>query len=586
MSNNQEQLDNLRHSAAHLLAAAVIELYPHALRTIGPAIENGFYFDFDFGDTKVTEEDFPKIEEKMREILPSWNDFHGEEVSKEKALEAFDDNPYKKELIEEFAGEGQRLTFYHSGNYFDLCRGGHVEDPKNELQHFKLLSVAGAYWRGDEKNKMLTRIYGTVFPTQEELDAYLLQQEEARKRDHKKLGKELDLFFIDEEVGQGLPLWTPKGTEVKHQLELFTWNIENKYGYQHVSTPYLGSAKLYETSGHLAHYRENMYQPIDMDGDIFYLRPMSCPHHIKIFAHKQRSYRELPIRYAEICDYNRYEKSGELMGMIRVRKFQLTDSHIFVAPEGLKDEFKRVCQLIDEAMQTLGIKEKVSYRFSKRDPEDKEKYFPDDGLWNKAEPTMKQALDELGLPYVEAEGEAAFYGPKLDVQFRNVNGKEDTIITAQIDFLLPEKFDISYIDENGEKKRPVMIHRSVIGALERTFAYLIEHYAGAFPVWLSPVQVKILPITDNQLNYAKETAQKLIDLGIRVEVDERSEKLGAKIRDAQLEKVPYMAVIGAKEEEAKKVAVRLRNGEDLGQVDLQEFIDRVQEKINSKSLEL
>jgi len=582
----QNNLDNLRHSAAHLLAAAVRELYPHAQNAIGPSIENGFYQDFDLGEVKVTEEDFSKIEEKMHEIVQSWGPFVEKEVTPEQALKDFAWNPYKVELIHEFAKDGKKITENDPGNFLDLCKGGHLKDPKKELKHFKLLSVAGAYWRGDEKNKMLTRIYGTIFPTLEELDAYLFQQEEAKKRDHKKLGKELDLFFIDEEVGQGLPIWTPKGTTVKHELEQFTWNIENKYGYQHVSTPYLGSEKLYQTSGHLSHYKENMYAPIDMDGEIFYLRPMSCPHHIKIFAHKQRSYRELPVRYAEICDYNRYEKSGELMGMIRVRKFQLTDSHIFVSPEGLKDEFKNVCKLIDEAMTVLGIKEKVSYRFSKRDPENKEKYYPDDKLWITAEATMKEALDELKLDYVEAEDEAAFYGPKLDVQFKNVNGKEDTIITAQMDFLLPEKFDLSYIDEKGEKKRPVMIHRSVIGALERTFAYLIEHYAGAFPVWLAPVQVKILPITDAQFHYCRDLSDQLIKLGVRVEIDERSEKLGAKIRDAQMEKVPYMVIVGAKEVEAKKVSVRLRTEIDLGQLDVSEFIDRITKKIEKKSLNL
>ncbi len=582
MKNQNEHLNQLRHSCAHLLAAAVAEIYPNAKPTIGPAIDNGFYYDFDFGDVKVNDDHLQEIEAKMREILSSWKKFERDEVSVEEAKKRVKGNQYKLELIEEFADEGKKISFYKSGNFADLCRGGHVENPSKEIGAFKLLSVAGAYWRGSEKNKMLTRIYGTAFPSQKELDEYLDMVEEAKKRDHKKLGKELDLYFIDDEVGQGLPIWTPKGTEVKHQLELFTWDIENRYGYQHVSTPYLGSAKLYETSGHLAHYKENMYQPIDMDGEVFYLRPMSCPHHIKIFAHKQRSYKELPIRYAEVCDYNRYEKSGELMGMIRVRKFQLTDSHIFVSPEGLKAEFKNVCRIIDEAMRTLGIESKVSYRFSKRDPQDKEKYYPDDELWTKAEATMKDALDEIGLAYVEAEGEAAFYGPKLDVQFKNVNGKEDTIITGQIDFLLPERFDLSYIDENGEKKRPVMIHRSVIGALERTFAYLIEHYAGAFPVWLAPVQAIVIPITDKHIEYAQKISALLKESSVRVEVDERSEKMQAKIRDAQMQKIPYMLVVGDKEMESNKVAVRSRSGNNSGAIDFEQFKTELLKEIKDR----
>lgn len=582
---DKQELDNLRHSAAHLLAAAVMKLWPDTKRTIGPSIENGFYFDFEFKEP-ISEKDFPKIEGKMHELIKSWKGFERHELSPTDAKKEYPDNLYKHELIDEFAGEGQTLTFYKSGDYWDLCRGGHCEHPDREIKHFKLLSVAGAYWRGNEKNKMLTRIYGTIFKTKKELDDYLIMLEEAKKRDHKKLGRELDLYFIDEEVGQGLPLWTPKGTEVKHQLELFTWEIENRYGYQHVSTPYLGSSKLYETSGHLAHYKENMYQPIDMDGDLFYLRPMSCPHHIKMFAHKQRSYKELPIRYAEICDYNRFEKSGELMGMIRVRKFQLTDSHIFVAPEGLRDEFKNVCKLIDEAMRTLGIESKVSYRFSKRDPDDKKKYFPDDELWNKAEATMKQALDEIKLSYTEVEGEAAFYGPKLDVQICNVNGKEDTIITAQIDFLLPLRFEITYTDENGEKKRPIMIHRSVIGALERTFAFLLEHYAGAFPLWLAPIQVAILPIADRHQEKAKEAYDYLKSKGIRTEIDTDQKTLQAKIREHTLQKVPYLCIIGDKEIDEKnkiKLSIRTREGKDLGTIPLYEFCDKLLNDIEKKN---
>ncbi|MEK9174144.1 MAG: threonine--tRNA ligase, partial [Patescibacteria group bacterium] len=416
-------------------------------------------------------------------------------LPKEQALLEYKDNPFKQELINEFSPNGEELSFYKNGTYRDLCKGGHSEKPSEEIapDSFKLEKIAGAYWRGDEKNPMLTRIYGLAFETKEELEKYEVMIEEAKKRDHKKLGVELDLFFIDEKVGKGLPLWTPKGTAVKFEMENFTRSLEKKYGYEHVETPYLGSEELYKISGHLDHYTSSMYAPIDMDGEKYYLRPMACPHHIRMYQRKPWSYKDLPIRYAEIADYNRFEKSGELMGMIRVRKFQLTDGHIFVAPEGLKEEFKDVCRMIVEGMKALGLSDIVTYRFSKRDPENKEKYYPDDTLWEKAESMMKEALDELNFSYIEAVDEAAFYGPKLDVQARNVNGKEDTLFTAQMDFLLPEKFDIEYIDADGKNQRPVMIHRSTIGSLERVFGFLIEHYAGAFPLWLSPVQIILLP---------------------------------------------------------------------------------------------
>lgn len=582
MNKNSEELNQIRHSCAHLLAASVMELYPDAKNTIGPAIETGFYYDFDFKNT-ISEEDLSEIEAKMAEILPFWDHFEHREVSEDEAKEIYKDNPYKLELIEEIAKKGEKITLYKSGDFEDLCRGGHSENPSKEIGAFKLLNLAGAYWRGDEKNKMLTRIYGTAFPNKQELEGYLTMLEEAKKRDHKKLGKELDLFFIDEDVGQGLPIWTPKGTAIKLELEKFTREIEIKYKYQHVSTPYLGGEKLYQTSGHLDHYKQNMYEPIDMDGEVFYLRPMSCPHHIKIYQHHQRSYRELPIRYAEICDYNRFEKSGELMGMIRVRKFQLTDAHIFVSQEGLKEEFKKVCNLIDEAMTTLGIKNVIRYRFSKHDPNDREKYYPEPNLWEKAESLMKEALDEIGLEYFEAEGEAAFYGPKLDVQIKNVNGKEDTVITGQIDFLLPEKFNLKFIDENGKEQRPVMIHRSVIGALERTFAYLIEYYGGAFPLWLAPIQATIVPISEKHNEYGQKLLEQLTDTGIRAGIDTRAETMQSKIRDAQMQKVPYMLIVGDREIEQGAVAIRTRGGENLGVLKINDLIEKLQKEIAERA---
>jgi threonyl-tRNA synthetase len=579
----ENKLEHIRHSLAHLLGASIMKLYPGSKITLGPAVDNGFYYDVDV-DGKITDADLEKIEKTMREIAKTWSTFEGKKLNKEEALKIFDGNEYKIELINGIAEKGEEITVYQSGNFLDLCRGGHIDDmSKVKMDSFKLDRVAGAYWRGDEKNKMLTRVYGLAFETKEELDAYLLQREEAEKRDHKKLGKELDLFFIDEEVGKGLPLWTPKGTIIKYELEKFTRDLEIKYGYEHVSTPYLGGEKLYQTSGHLSHFKKNMYAPIDMDGDLFYLRPMACPHHIKMVMRKPISYKDLPIRYAEIADYNRYEKSGELMGMIRVRKFQLTDGHLFVTPEQLKDEFKKVCKMIQEGMIGLGLKESISYRFSKRDPKDKEKYYADDNLWEKAEKLMHEALDEINLVYIEAEGEAAFYGPKLDIQIKNVNGKEDTIFTAQIDFLLPEKFNIEYTAEDGTKKRPVMIHRSSIGCLERTFAFMIEHFAGNFPVWLSPVQAIITPISEKQKEYADSVYEKLKESGVRVELDDSSESLGKKIRNAKMQKVPYIIVIGDKEKEAGTITIEGR-AEKLEGIQIEKFLEKIKKEIKGKTL--
>jgi threonyl-tRNA synthetase len=521
----------------------------------------------------------------MREFLPSWKEFAHEEVPAEEAKKRFAGNAFKTELIDEIAARNETITLYTCGGFTDLCRGGHAEHPAKEIptHSFMLDRIAGAYWRGDERNPMLTRIYGLAFDTKDELDAYLVQREEARKRDHKKLGQELDLFFFDEKVGKGLPMWTPKGTAVKEALENFSYELEKKYRYEHVYTSYLGSEELYRTSGHLDHYRGNMYAPIDMDGELFYLRPMACPHHIRMYQRKPWSYKDLPIRYAEVANYNRFEKTGELMGMIRVRKFTLTDGHIFVTPEGLKEEFKNVCRMIQEATRGLGLADITSFRFSKRDPQNKEKYYPDDTLWDHAETLMKEALDELKLPYVEAEDEAAFYGPKLDVQAKNVNGKEDTLFTAQIDFLLPEKFNIEYIDKDGQKKHPVMIHRSTIGSLERTFAFLIEHYAGAFPLWLSPVQVKVLPVSEKQASYAKEVADALREANIRTELDASDESLGKKIRNAKLGKVPYFLVIGDKEVEAKTATLESRDKGQLGALPVADIARKLSEEIKNRS---
>lgn len=584
----KELIEHKRHTLAHLLALSVLKEYPHALPTIGPAIENGFYYDFDFSAGGApTSDDLGTLEAHMKQMLSSWSEFSHREITADEARDIFKNNQFKRELIDELEKNGETITLYSVGTeeaaFTDLCRGGHVKNPATDIapDAFALTSIAGAYWRGDEKNPMLTRIYGIAFDTKEEFDTYRHSLEEAKKRDHKRLGTELDLFVIDEKVGKGLPLWTPKGTIMKFELENLVRTLERKYGYEHVETPYLGSEELYRTSGHLEHYSKSMYAPIDMDGEKYYLRPMACPHHIRMFQRKKWSYRDLPIRYAEIADYNRYEKSGELMGMIRVRKFQLTDGHIFIAPEGLKEEFKNVCSMIAEGMEALGLSEIVTYRFSKRDPMNKEKYYPDDALWEKAEGTMKAALDELGFTYVEAIDEAAFYGPKLDVQAKNVNGKEDTLFTAQMDFLLPEKFDITYTDTDGKEKRPVMIHRSTIGSLERVFGFLIEHYGGDFPLWLSPEQVRIIPVAEAHQAYAKELHEKLIGLDIRSTLDDSNESLGKRIRNAKTDRLPYIAVVGDKEVAAQNVTLESRSGEST-LASLPELEKRLLEEIETK----
>lgn len=586
--DNKEYLDNLRHSAAHLLAAAVMELYPKAKRTIGPAIENGFYFDFDFGEEKVSDTDLPKIEAKMHEILPNWKGFERHELSAEDAKKEYPENEYKHELIDEFSGEGQVLSFYKSGEYWDLCRGGHVENPQEELKYFKLMNIAGAYWRGDEKNKMLTRIYGTAFPTQEDLDKYLEDLEEAKKRDHRKIGQDLDLFTFSDVVGKGLPLFTEKGATLLREISRFVVDEELKRGYKHVKTPNIAKTELYKTSGHYPYYKDDMYPAMKIDEDELILRPMTCPHHFELYKSKPRSYRELPIRYAELAYLYRYEKSGELTGLIRVREFTLADSHNFVRKIDAAKEINMVMDLIEYVSSVFGLKlgENFRYRLSLGDRENKEKYFDDPESWEEAESVLRSVLEERKAPYFEAKGEAAFYGPKIDVQMKNVNGKEDTAFTVQYDFCLPTRFKLTYTNEEGKEEQPVVIHRSSVGALERSLGFLIEYYAGNFPLWLSPVQVKILPVTDKVLEKAKEIEAKLRESNIRVELDSRSETLQAKIRDAQLEKACYMLILGEREVESGKLTVRLRSGENIKDISLDEFIEQTKRKIDERGLNL
>lgn len=583
MSNN-DKLNNLRHSAAHLLAAAVIDLWPHAKQTIGPAIENGFYEDLDIGDVKISEADFPKIEQKMQELVKGWKSFERIEMSEEEAREFYKNNPYKLDLIDDIVKRGEKITLYKAGNYPDLCRGGHEMNPSEELKHFKLMSVAGAYWRGDEKNKMLTRIYGTAFSSKEDLENYLHMLEEAEKRDHKKLGKELDLFVFSDTVGKGLPLFTPKGSVIRRELERFIVDEELKRDYVHVYTPDIAKIDLFKKSGHYPYYKESMYAPITIEDEEFMLRPMTCPHHFELYLSHQHSYRELPMRIAELAKLYRYEKSGELMGLQRVRTFCLADSHI-VTPKNLAEqEINGVLDLIEYIAKVFGLKqgENYHYRLSLGNRNDEKKYFKADDSWDFAEDVLRKVLKQRNAHFVEAEGEAAFYGPKIDIQMKNVNGKEDTAFTVQYDFVMPQRFQLSFINENGEEEQPVVIHRSSIGAIERVIAFLIEHYAGAFPLWLSPIQVKLIPIADRHFEFAREIANKLKEHQIRVEVDDRAEKLGKKIRDAQVEKANFMVVIGDKEVENKSLSIRKRSGENMENLNIEEFISLLQNHIKNR----
>jgi threonyl-tRNA synthetase len=583
--NKEAYLQELRHSAAHLLAAAVLKLYPDTKHTIGPAIESGFYYDFDPpAGGPLSDEDLPKIEEEMSSILKTWDAFTHREVSEKEAKEIYKDNEYKLELIEEIAAKGEKITLYKSGEFEDLCRGGHSQNPQKDIAAFKLLSLAGAYWRGDEKNKMLTRIYGTAYPSQKELDKHLEVLEEAKKRDHKKLGKELDLFVFSETVGKGLPLWTPKGSTVRRILERFIVDEELKRGYLHVYTPDLANIALYEKSGHYPYYKDSMYAPITIDDEQFMLRPMTCPHHFELYLSKPHSYKELPLRYAELAKLYRYEQSGELAGLQRVRTFTLADAHIIATRDQAEKEVNNVLDLIEFIADSFHLEfgKDYHYRLSLGDRTDEKKYFKDDASWDEAEGVLRKVLQDRKAHYVEAPAEAAFYGPKIDIQMKNVNGKEDTAFTVQYDFVMPKRFKLTYINEHGEEEQPIVIHRSSIGALERVMAFLIEHYGGAFPLWLAPVQVVLLPIADRHIEFTQKVVAELQKAGIRAEADVRSERLQAKIRDATLQKVPFMGIIGDKEIDEESVSVRKGGGEDLGKLKISAFVKQLQENIDKK----
>lgn len=572
---HEDALGILRHSTAHLMAQAIKRLFPEVKFGVGPAIETGFYYDTDTEET-ISEDDLEAIEKEMKKITSESLPIIRDELSREEALELFKNDPYKVELIQDLPDD-EVISIYKQGDFVDLCRGIHLP-LTSDIKVFKLLSLAGAYWRGNSDNKMMQRVYGTAFFKQADLDEFLRLREEAKERDHRKLGKELDLFMVDPEIGSGLPFWLPKGATIRRVIERYIVDKEVSLGYEHVYTPIMADAKLYQQSGHWDHYQDDMFPPMDMgDGELLVLRPMNCPHHMKIFGKETRSYRDLPLRIAELGQMHRYEKSGALSGLQRVREMTLNDAHVFVRPDQIKEEFRRVINLILEVYKDFNITD-YRFRLSLRDPENKEKYFDDDEMWKKAEGMLRETLDEMGVDYYEAIGEAAFYGPKLDVQVKTAIGLEETLSTVQLDFLLPEKFDLTYVGEDGQDiHRPVVIHRGVVSTMERFIAYLIEEYKGAFPTWLAPVQARIIPVSlEAHMEYAEQVKNQLQQAGMRVEIDTRNEKMGYKIRDAQTMKIPYQIIVGDNEIDSETINVRAYGADDSSAQSVESFLDDVE----------
>lgn len=582
--DSAEGVEVIRHSTAHLLAQAVKRLFGQneVKLGIGPVIEDGFYYDMDL-EHPLNPEDLQKIEKEMERIVSENLAITRREVSREEALNIFREleDPYKIELIEALP-EDSVITIYDQGEFFDLCRGPHVPST-SKLKVFKLLSVAGAYWRGDSKNKMLQRIYGTAFNKKPELEQHLHFLEEAKKRDHRKLGKELQVFTFSPLVGQGLPIWLPNGAKLRRTLERYIVDLEEKLGYSHVYTPVLGNVDLYKTSGHWEHYQDDMFPKMVLDNEELVLRPMNCPHHMMVYKSDLRSYRDLPIRIAELGMQHRYEMSGALTGLHRVRAMTLNDAHLFVRPDQIKQEFARVIELIMEVYKDFGITD-YRFRLSYRDPADTEKYFPNDEMWENSQRMLREVVEGLDMPFYEAEGEAAFYGPKLDVQIRTALGKEETLSTVQLDFLLPERFELEYIGEDGQKHRPVVIHRGILGTMERFTAFLLENFVGALPLWLAPVQAKVIPVSGAFEEYARKVEDDLRRSGVTVESDLRNEKLGYKIREAQLEKIPYMFVVGENEMNADSVSVRKRGEGDIGMMSVEETIKMLRDQIADRTI--
>ena len=576
-----QYLGALRHSGAHLLAAAVLELYPKALPTIGPSVENGFYYDIDFGEEKVSESDLKKIEKKMKELGKHWKEFERIEVSKQEALEHFKHNPYKQELIEEFASEDQQLTLYKSGEFTDLCRGGHVDTPSKELRNFKLLKIAGAYWRGDENNKMLTRIYGTAFATKDELAKHLKMLEEAKKRDHRKLGKELELFMFSDLIGPGMPVYLPKGYIVRNEIVEYSRELNKKIGFQEVHTPNVNKADLFRISGHYDLYKDDMLEvKSHYTDEDYFLKPMNCPQHTQVYANKTRSYRDLPVRISDFANTYRDEKPGELAGLTRLRCFVVDDGHSFCREDQIEDEFRNVLTMVKEALDTYGLDHSI--RLSLRDPENKDKYLGDDAIWDKAESRLKKLLEENNVEFQADEGEAAFYGPKMDIMAHDCLGRTWQISTIQLDLNMPVRFGLKYVDADGNEQTPVMIHRALVGSPERFMGILIEHYAGAFPVWLAPTQVQIIPVGEGHIEFSQKLAAQLTEHNVRTHVDDASETVGNKIRKSTKEKIPYMLVIGDKEMKSPNLHIRRRGSEDLEELPKEDFITQVKQEITDK----
>ena len=577
-----EKLNVLNHSCAHLLAQAVKHLYPNAKFWVGPVIDSGFYYDIDLGDEVIKEEDLPKIEKEMKKISKDGKRIYREELSREEALDKFANDPYKVDLINNMSDDTV-ISCYTQGDFTDLCRGPHVDTVKI-LKNFKLLKVSGAYYKGDSKNKMLQRIYGVCFYEKDDLDEYLRLLEEAKERDHRKIGKNLGIFMSDDLVGRGLPMFLPNGYIIWEELENYIKGKERKLGYQHVLTPCVGNVELYKTSGHWDHYKENMFPAMEVDGESFVLRPMNCPHHMMIYANSLHSYKDLPIRIGEIAHDFRYEASGAVKGIERGRHFCQNDAHLFVTPEQIKDEFKNVVDLIFDVYKDFNI---TDYRcvLSLRDPSDREKYYPDDDMWDKAEGELRDVLNDLGIEYTEEIGEAAFYGPKLDVNVKPAVGNEITLSTCQLDFCLPAKFDLKYIDKDGSRKTPVVLHRAILGSLDRFMAYILEETKGVLPLWLAPIQINVIPVNNEyHLEYAKSLVSKLESLGFRVNLDSRDEKLGYKMREAQIKKYPYNLIIGQSEVDSNTLSYRLHGSSDTVTLEVDDFINKISEEIKDKKM--
>ena len=575
-----EKLSILNHSCAHLLAQAVKHLYPEAKFWVGPVVEEGFYYDIDLGDKVITEEDIPKIEHEMKKIAKDGKKIVRHEISKSEALEMFKDDPYKVDLIERMDESETVISCYTQGDFTDLCRGPHVESVK-ELKHFKLIKFSGAYWKGDKNNKMLQRIYGVCFNTEEELNAYLTELEEASQRDHRKIGKALNIFTTHDLVGKGMPLWLPNGAIIRKQLENYIYEKEQKLGYLHVYTPCVGTVDLYKTSGHWDHYKENMFPSMKVDDEEFVLRPMNCPHHMLVYANELHSYRDLPIRIGEFATDFRYEASGAVKGLERVRCMCQNDAHLFVRPDQIGEEFEKVVKLILDVYHDFGIKD-YKFRLSLRDPLDKEKYFDDDKMWDEAENKLREVLNGFGIDYYEAVGEAAFYGPKLDVEVKPAVGPEVTLSTCQLDFLLPRRFELSYIDKEGKSQIPVVLHRAIFGTFDRFTAFILEETKGALPLWLSPVQINIIPVNNEyHLDYCEELKEKLSSY--RVELDKREEKLSYKMRESVVRKIPLTLIIGQKEVDDKTVSYRPYGSNETTTLKVDEFLQFLEEKMKNKN---